>query len=133
MGKIPKAIAAIYKAKNEDGKIRQQDIATVLGCSQSTVSHILSGSRGLSEKWIDAFCDLLDISLGDIEEAKNHPPETKELRKCFARLKLLYETNPVGYGSISRNIDDWLEGTRLARNDEPELEGGTETWTSQTR
>jgi len=110
MGKIQKAIAAIYAEKHEMGKIRQKDLAEALGCSQATVSHILNGSRTLSEKWIEALCEQLDISLVDIEEAKSHPPDPEELRECFVRLKRLYETRYVpGFRSVSRNIDDWLE------------------------
>jgi DNA polymerase V len=110
MGKIQKAIAAIYAEKQEMGKIRQKDLAKALGCSQATVSHILNGSRTLSEKWIEALCDQLDIKLGDIEEAASHPPEPEELRECYARLKRLYETKYIpGFRSVSRNIDDWLE------------------------
>lgn len=110
MGKIQKAIAAIYAEKQEMGKIRQKDLAKALGCSQATVSHILNGSRTLSEKWIEALCEQLDIKLGDIEEATSHPPEPEELRECYARLKRLYETKYIpGFRSVSRNIDDWLE------------------------
>ena len=110
MGKIQKAIAAIYAEKQEMGKIRQKDLAKALGCSQATVSHILNGSRTLSEKWIEALCEHLDISLGDIEQVKSHPPDPEELRECFVRLKRLYETRYVpGFRSVSRNIDDWLE------------------------
>lgn len=110
MGKIQKAIAAIYAEKQEMGKIRQKDLAKALGCSQATVSHILNGSRTLSEKWIEALCEQLDISLGDIEEAKSHAPDPEELRECYIRLKRLYETRYVpGFRSVSRNIDDWLE------------------------
>ena len=110
MGKIQKAIAAIYAQKQEMGKIRQKDLAKALGCSQATVSHILNGSRTLSEKWIEALCEQLDISLGDIEEVRSHPPDPEELRECYVRLKRLYETRYVpGFRSVSRNIDDWLE------------------------
>src|SRR5512136_2975880 len=115
MGKIQKAIAAIYAQKQEMGKIRQKDLAKALGCSQATVSHILNGSRTLSEKWIEALCEKLDISLGDIEEAKSHPPDPEELRECYVRLKRLYETRYVpGFRSVSRNIDDWLEEAQPA-------------------
>src|SRR5512135_3490616 len=103
MGKIQKAIAAIYAEKQEMGKIRQKELAKALGCSQATVSHILNGSRALSEKWIEALCDQLGITLGDIEQAKNRPSETKELRECFAKLKRLYEVKPVpGFRNVSR-------------------------------
>jgi DNA polymerase V len=115
MGKIQKAIAAIYAQKQEMGKIRQKDLAKALGCSQATVSHILNGSRTLSEKWIEALCEKLDISLGDIEEAKSHPPDPEELRECYVRLKRLYVTKYVpGFRSVSRNIDDWLEDAQPA-------------------
>jgi SOS-response transcriptional repressor LexA len=110
MGKIQKAIAAIYAEKQEMGKIRQKDLAKALGCSQATVSHILNGSRTLSEKWIEALCEKLDISLGDIEEINSRAPDPEELRECYVRLKCLYETRYVpGFRSVSRNIDDWLE------------------------
>jgi len=110
MGKIQKAIAAIYEKKQEMGKVRQKDLAKALGCSQSTVSHILNGSRTLSEKWIESLCEELDITLGDIEEAMSDPMQAMELRECFVRLKRLYETRYApGFRSISRNIDDWLE------------------------
>ncbi len=110
MGKIQKAIAAIYLEKQEMGKVRQKDLAKALGCSQSTVSHILNGSRTLSEKWIEALCEHLDVTLADIAEAEGRLPDPEELRECYVRLKRLYETRYVpGFRSVSRNIDDWLE------------------------
>ncbi len=112
MGKIQKAIAAIYAEKQEMGKIRQKDLAKALGCSQATVSHILNGSRTLSEKWIEALCDALGITLGDIQAATSHPPDPEELRECYIRLKRLYEAMYApGFRSVSRNIDDWLQAT----------------------
>jgi SOS-response transcriptional repressor LexA len=110
MGKIQKAIAAIYAEKQEMGKIRQKDLAKALGCSQATVSHILNGSRTLSEKWIEALCEQLDIKLGDIEEATSHPPDPKELREAINKLRTLYNTRPkAAFQNIDRNLDDWLQ------------------------
>jgi repressor LexA len=110
MGKIQKAIAAIYAQKHKLGKIRQQDLANALGCSQATVSHILNGSRTLSEKWIESLCEQLEINLGDIEKEKSHLPDTKELRETIEKLRDLYNTRPeVAFRNIDRSINDWLQ------------------------
>ncbi len=112
MGKIQKAIAAIVAERNELGQLKQKDLAKALGCSQATVSHILTGARGLSEKWIEALCEALDITLGDIEQPTPRPPEPKQLREYSEKLKRLYEISHVpAFRSISRAMDDWLEAT----------------------
>jgi SOS-response transcriptional repressor LexA len=110
MGRIQKAIAAIYAEKQKLGKIRQQDLAKALGCSQATVSHIINGSRTLSEKWIESLCEQLDITLADIEQEKSHLLDTKELREAIEKLRDLYKTRPeVAFRNVDRSINDWLQ------------------------
>ncbi len=115
MGKIQKAIAGIVAERQEMGQLRQKDLAKTLGCSQATISHILNGGRTLSEKWIEALCDALGITLGDIESPTPHPVEPKQLREYSEKLKRLYELTQVpAFRSISRAIDDWLEAIESA-------------------
>jgi DNA polymerase V len=110
MGKIQKALAAIVAERKELGELSQRRLARDLGCSQAMVSNILSGSRGLSEKWIEAFCEILGITLGDLENPTPKPVEPKQLQECSEKLKKLYETSSIpAFRNISRSIDDWLE------------------------
>jgi len=110
MGRIQKAIAAIYAEKKKMGKIRQEDLAKALGCSQSAVSHILNGSRMLSEKWIESLCEHLEITLADIDKEQHHLFDTKELRESIEKLRDLYKTRPeVAFRNIERSINEWLQ------------------------
>lgn len=115
MGKIQKAIAAIVAERNDLGQLTQKDLAKTLGCSQATVSHIMTGARGLSEKWIEALCEALNITLGDIERPSPRPPEEKKLREYSEKLKRLYEiTHVPAFRSVSTAINDWLEALESA-------------------
>ncbi len=115
MGKIQKAIASIVAERNELGQLKQKDLAEALGCSQATISHILTGARSLSEKWIEALCEALNITLGDIEKPTPRPPEEKKLREYSEKLKRLYEiTQAPAFRSVSTAIDDWLEALQSA-------------------
>jgi hypothetical protein len=59
---------------------------------------------------IEALCEALNITLGDIERPTPRPPEPKKLREYSEKLKRLYEISPEpAFRSISRAIDDWLE------------------------
>jgi transcriptional regulator with XRE-family HTH domain len=111
MGKIQKAIADKIAERNKIGKLGQREMARALGCSQATVSYLLTGARGLSEKWIERFCDYLGITLGDLEKPTPPPPtEPKKLRDYMDKLKRLYEISSVpAFKNVSRSIDDWLE------------------------
>ena len=109
MGKIQKAINAIIAERNEIGKLRQRDLAKAFGCSQASVSHMLTGARGLSEKRIEEFCAYLGITLGDLEKPTPKPVEPKPLRDYLKKLKDLYEISTVpGFKNVTRSIDDWL-------------------------
>jgi DNA polymerase V len=113
MGKIQKAIAAIIAERNEIGKLSQRELAKALGCSQASVSHLLTGARGLSEKRIEDFCKYLGITLGDLENPTPRPVEPKPLRDYLKKLKDLYEISTApGFKNVTRSIDDWLEVAR---------------------
>lgn len=109
MGKIQKAIASIIADKKKIGKLSQRDVARSLGCSQASVSHLLSGARGLSETRIEEFCQFLGITLGDLENPTPQPVVPKPLRDYLEKLKRLYEESSVpGFKNVTRSIDDWL-------------------------
>jgi DNA polymerase V len=109
MGKIREALAAIVAERNEIGKLSQRDLAKALGCSQASVSHLLTGARGLSEKRIEDFCKFLGITLGDLENPTPRPLDPKPLRDYVDKLKHLYEDSSVpGFKNVTRSIDDWL-------------------------
>jgi DNA polymerase V len=109
MGKIRDALNAIINERKEIGKLSQRDLAKAMGCTQASVSHLLSGARGLSEKRIEDFCACLGITLGDLENPTPRPVEPKPLRDYLEKLKRLYEDPSVpGFKNVTRSIDDWL-------------------------
>jgi DNA polymerase V len=113
MGKIQKAISSIIIERKKIGKLSQRDVARALGCSQASVSHLLSGARGLSETRIEEFCQFLGITLGDLENPTPQPVVPKPLRDYLEKLKRLYEEASVpGFKNVTRSIDDWLAITK---------------------
>jgi SOS-response transcriptional repressor LexA len=124
MGKIQKAIASIIAEKKKIGKLSQRDVARALGCSQASVSHLLTGARGLSETRIEEFCEFLGITLGDLENPTPQPVVPKPLRDYLEKLKRLYEESSVpGFKNVTRSIDDWLAAAKemaSAKNPVPE-------------
>jgi DNA polymerase V len=113
MGKIRNALLAIIAERKELGKLSQRDLAKFMGCTQATVSHMLTGARGLSEKRIEDFCAYLGITLGDLENPTPKPVEPKPIRDYLKKLKDLYEISTVpGFKNVTRSIDDWLEVAR---------------------
>jgi DNA polymerase V len=113
MGKIRDALLAIIAERKELGKLSQRDLAKFMGCTQATVSHMLTGARGLSEKRIEDFCAYLKITLGDLEDPTPKPVEPKPIRDYLKKLKDLYEISTVpGFKNVTRSIDDWLEVAR---------------------
>ena len=124
MGKIQKAIADIIAERKKIGKLSQRDVARALGCSQASVSQLLTGARGLSETRIEAFCQFLGITLGDLENPTPQPVVPKPLRDYLEKLKRLYEESSVpGFKNVTRSIDDWLAAAKemaSAKNPDPE-------------
>jgi SOS-response transcriptional repressor LexA len=113
MGNIQKAITDIIKERKKLGKLSQRDVARALGCSQASVSQLLTGARGLSETKIEAFCQFLGITLGDLENPTPQPVEPKPLRDYLEKLKRLYEESSVpGFKNVTRSIDDWLAAAK---------------------
>lgn len=123
MGKIRDALNSIIAERNEIGKLSQRDLAKFMGCTQATVSHMLTGARGLSEKRIEDFCAYLKITLGDLEDPTPRPLEPKPLRDYLEKLKRLYEDSSVpGFKNVTRSIDDWIAMAKelaAARTPEP--------------
>jgi SOS-response transcriptional repressor LexA len=124
MGKIQKAISSIIAERKKIGRLSQRDVAKALGCSQAAVSHMLSGARGLSEARIVEFCELLGITLGDLENPTPRPVEPKPLRDYLEKLKRLYEESTIpGFKNVTRSIDDWIAAAKeiaAAKNPPPE-------------
>jgi SOS-response transcriptional repressor LexA len=113
MGKIQKAIGDIIAERKKIGKLSQRDVARALGCSQASVSQLLTGARGLSETKIEAFCQFLGITLGDLENPTPQPVVPKPLRDYLEKLKRLYEESSVpGFKNVTRSIDDWLAAAK---------------------
>jgi DNA polymerase V len=139
MGKIRDALNVIINERKEIGKLSQRDLAKALGCTQASVSHLLSGARGLSEKRIEDFCACLGITLGDLENPTPKPVEPKPIRDYLKKLKDLYEISTVpGFKNVTRSIDDWLEVARQLESppvEEPasNLIQGDFWWPSETK
>jgi hypothetical protein len=105
MGAIRERLLQIIENKR-DSKISKASLARKMGCVASEVSHLLSGERELSEKWILKFCDALEITLSDLEMPKMEETESEKNRRILH-----------GYfDAILRNGGDranWLSGNVL--------------------
>lgn len=113
MGRIQKAITDIILERKKIGKLSQRDVARALGCSQASVSQLLTGARGLSETKIEAFCQFLGITLGDLENPTPQPVVPKPLRNYVDKLKRLYNyPSTPGFRNVTRSIDDWLAAAK---------------------
>jgi DNA polymerase V len=67
----------------------------------------------LSETKIEAFCEFLGITLGDIENPTPIPVEPKPLRDSLEKLRRLYEDPSVpGFKNVTRSMDDWLTASK---------------------
>lgn len=53
--------AEIIKKKRKEKRMTQQDLADCLGCSIATVGMVECGTRGIGDKNIKKWCDILDI------------------------------------------------------------------------
>jgi|WetSurMetagenome_2_1015567.scaffolds.fasta_scaffold1104408_1 transcriptional regulator with XRE-family HTH domain len=111
---IQKQIAAIVAERNSLGALSQRDLAKALGCSQATVSYLLKGQRGLSEKWIERFCRILNISLADLEKPTPPVTEPRPLLEIYLKVKLLYEKEIAAFEYLNGIADLYLDLERRA-------------------
>lgn len=109
MGMIQKRLGAIVAERNELGEISQRGLAKALGCSPTTVSYLLNGQRSLSEKWIEKFCKILDVSLSDLDSPELPPREPKSLREIYAKINRLYESKSPGFRLLQGLVDLYLD------------------------
>jgi SOS-response transcriptional repressor LexA len=110
MAKIQALLKAIVDNRKETQGLTQKKLAEQMGAKPAMISSLLSGKRRLNEDWLEKFCSVLGVTLGDFEKATAAAPEPKALREYSEKLKRLYEISPVpAFRSISRAIDDWLE------------------------
>jgi SOS-response transcriptional repressor LexA/DNA-binding Xre family transcriptional regulator len=109
MGVIQERIAAIVTARSKLGELSQRELAKALGCSQTTVSYLLNGQRGLSEKWIEKFCRILNVTLSDLDKPEPPPRQPKPLREMGDKLKQLYESKSLALKYLDGLADLFLD------------------------
>jgi SOS-response transcriptional repressor LexA len=110
MAKIQAVLRSIVENRKETQGLTQKKLAELMGAKPAMISSLLSGKRRLNEDWLEKFCSVLNISLGDFEKPTATVPEPKVLREYSEKLKRLYEISPIpAFRNISRAIDDWLE------------------------
>jgi SOS-response transcriptional repressor LexA len=110
MAKIQAVLRAIVENRKETQGLTQRKLAELMGAKPAMISSLLSGKRRLNVDWLDKFCSVLNISLGDFEKPTPAAPEPRILREYSEKLKRLYEISPApAFRSVSRAIDDWLE------------------------
>ena len=84
MRSIHKVIVDLVQDQKEIGVINQKQLAKKMGCSEATLSYLLSGTHQLREDYILKFCKALDISLIDlarlVEEGVPKRPPKEEVR-----------------------------------------------------
>jgi transcriptional regulator with XRE-family HTH domain len=119
MGRIQKAISSIFNHKKELGVIKQKDLAEALGVSQPSVSNYLSGVTPLTDGQIEAICDVLGITLGDLDRAIPATQEVsgpREIREYSAKMQILYDMPSFpAFKSVARTIDDWVKAGNLLK------------------
>ncbi len=110
MAKLQAVLRSIVENRKETQGLTQKKLAEMMGAKPAMISSLLSGKRRLNEDWIEKFCSVLGVTLGDFEKPTAAPLEPTVLREYSEKLKRLYEISPVpAFRSISRAIDDWLE------------------------
>ncbi len=110
MAKIQAVLRAIVENRKETQGLTQRKLAELMGAKPAMISSLLSGKRRLNEDWLEKFCSVLGVTLGDFEKPTSAPLEPKVLQEYSEKLKRLYGISPVpAFRSISRAIDDWLE------------------------
>lgn len=118
MSKIQGFLRDIVENRKKTKGLTQRKLAELMGAKPAMISSLLSGKRRLNEEWIEKFCDVLGITLGDLEAPTPHMPEPKILREYSEKLERLYEICPEpAFRSVSRAIDDWLEALGKTRAD----------------
>ena len=116
MGKIQKAINRIFNDRKELGLIKQKDLAEALGCSQPSVSNYLSGDTPITDRQIETICDVLGITLADLERSDAEAAEPTEMREYFAKMQALYEMKSFpAFRDIKYSIDNWIAASRLVK------------------
>jgi len=116
MGKIRKAISRIFNERKEIGVIKQKDLAEALGCSQPSVSNYLSGATPLTDRQIEAICDVLKITLADLEFPGKESSEPKEVKEYSAKMRILYEMPSFpAFKSVKCSIDSWITASKLVK------------------
>ena len=103
MGRIRDAVERIVKGSG----YTHAELARKMACSRAQVSHLLSGERELSEKWILRFCDALGIGLADLDVRRSIQNPAPELARYTRKLRALFTENPTAFRVVSRTIDDW--------------------------
>ena len=66
MKKLGRYAQERFQELERSGVIRQIELAERMGCTQSYLSHLLSGERRWNEDAIDKFCEALGITLSDL-------------------------------------------------------------------
>ena len=97
MGRIQLALKEIIADKKELGEITQKQLAERMGTSPSVVSALLKGDRRLHEDQIEQFCDVLGITLSDLDKAVSASPSEKvceQHKEIYRKLERALHNNP---------------------------------------
>ena len=117
----------ICEYKKDEG-FTYAEIARRMACNASEVSHLLNGARKLNEDWIIKFCNVLEISLADLEFPSKHPNtiHAEHIEVC-RKLQSILDANPNLAAGIKQLIDGihQLVSGSPASSQEPEQPTGT--------
>ena len=105
MGRIQKALEAIYNEKKANGEINQVEIAKKTGCSKGQVHHLIIGNRRLNEDNLLAIMDAMGITLADLDMTMRNA----EHGKIFRMVKTLLDAGGE-WNSTTKNA---IEGIHM--------------------
>jgi DNA polymerase V len=109
MGRIQAGMKAIFEYRKETQGLTQKRLSELVGATPAMVSSLLNGDRRINEDWIEKFCDVLGVTLGDIERPSDWALEPRLLREGIDKLRRLYRVqNSPAFECALDVIDHWL-------------------------
>jgi SOS-response transcriptional repressor LexA len=126
MAKIQEVLRAIVENRKETQGLTQKKLAELMGAKPAMVSSLLSGKRRINEDWLEKFCAVLGISLGDFEKPTPVAPEPKILRENIEKLRKLFAipASP-GFRCTVEVMDCWLEAMESVSTEQAPREADT--------
>lgn len=97
-------------------KIRNKDVAEVIGTSEAQLSRLLSGKRKLTLEWLYAFANALNVPI----ESLFSPPETSERESRLKVCLLSYGVDVRHIPSLMIAINGFVQDASLSRSDQPD-------------